>query len=77
VAVVSNEEVMREEVKKEGIEETAIAAGDQGEIRTEETNGNVSNCLKKSLPLPGFKIKGVSTLFKAYKKESYVTAEKN
>lgn len=44
------------------------------EMLKEETNGNVSIYLKKSLPLPGFKIKVVFLLFKANKKEFYVTA---
>ncbi|MEY3321275.1 MAG: hypothetical protein RLZZ417_858 [Bacteroidota bacterium] len=44
------------------------------EIQMEETNGNVSIYLKKSLPLPGFKTKVISCLFKANKKEFYVTA---
>jgi len=51
-----------------------IVVEDQVEILMEETNGNVRIYLKKSLPLPGFKMKVISYPFKANKKEVYVTA---
>jgi hypothetical protein len=74
VVVVSTVEEMTEVEKKEAIEGMEIVVEDQVEILMEETNGNVRIYLKKSLPLPGFKMKGISYPFKANKKEVYVTA---
>ena len=47
VVVVSPEVEMTEVVKKVVIEETEIVEEEQVEVRTEETNGNVSIYLKK------------------------------
>jgi hypothetical protein len=74
VVVVSTVEEMTEVEKKEAIEGMEIVVEDQVEILMEETNGNVRIYLKKSLPLPGFKMKVISYPFKANKKEVYVTA---
>jgi hypothetical protein len=46
---------MKEVAKKVATEEMVIVAEVPVETRKEETNGNVSIYLKKSLPLPGFR----------------------
>jgi hypothetical protein len=55
VVVVMRVAEMIEGLKKGAIEEMEIVAGVPEEMQKEETNGNVSIYLKKSLPLPGFK----------------------